>query len=137
MLAVVVIGVVYVAKRTQWEQQAREKEPTLLTQMGFGSATPMQLDAAYTDADGDLIADAPKDPKQQVSPDKLVFAFIASDTADIGTQRLERPGRQTFEENRQASRNRRLQDRLTMKFKRCARASSTLQVSTPATCKSP
>jgi phosphonate transport system substrate-binding protein len=82
VLAVVVIGVVYAAKRTQWEQQAREKEPTLLTQMGFGSATPMQLDAAYTDADGDLIADAPKDPKQQVSPDKLVFAFIASDTAD-------------------------------------------------------
>jgi phosphonate transport system substrate-binding protein len=82
VLAVVAIGAVFLAKRTQWEQQAREKEPTLLNQMGFGAAAPMQLDAAYTDADGDLIADTPKDPKQQVSPDKLVFAFIASDTAD-------------------------------------------------------
>ena len=107
-----------------------------MTQMGFGSATPMQLDAAYTDADGDLIADAPKDPKQQISPDKLVFAFIASDTADN-----ERAAGKILSTNfRRKPANQPMLSPLrppTMKFKRCARANSTSQVSTPATCKSP
>lgn len=34
-----------------------------------------QLDTRYTDADGDLVADAPKDPKQWVDPATLVFAY--------------------------------------------------------------
>ena len=33
------------------------------------------LDARYTDADGDLVADAPKDPKQWVDPSTLIFAY--------------------------------------------------------------
>lgn len=33
------------------------------------------LDAAYCDADGDLVADAPSDPSQLVNPDTLVFAY--------------------------------------------------------------
>ncbi|HEY2828269.1 MAG TPA: phosphate/phosphite/phosphonate ABC transporter substrate-binding protein [Pirellulales bacterium] len=82
VLAIVVIGLVYVAKSRQWDQQAREKESTLLSQMGFGASTTMQLDPQFTDADGDLVADAPKDAAQQISPNKLMFAFIGSDTAD-------------------------------------------------------
>ena len=39
-------------------------------------AMPAQaLDARYTDADGDLVADAPKDAKQWVDPSTLVFAY--------------------------------------------------------------
>jgi phosphonate transport system substrate-binding protein len=34
-----------------------------------------QLDAMYCDADGDLVADAPKDPSKLVNPDTLVFAY--------------------------------------------------------------
>jgi phosphonate transport system substrate-binding protein len=34
-----------------------------------------QLDAMYCDADGDLVADAPKDPLKLVNPDTLVFAY--------------------------------------------------------------
>lgn len=33
------------------------------------------LDARYTDADGDMIADIPTDPAQLVDPDTLIFAY--------------------------------------------------------------
>lgn len=33
------------------------------------------LDQRFTDADGDLVADAPKDPKQFVDPPVLIFSF--------------------------------------------------------------
>jgi phosphonate transport system substrate-binding protein len=33
------------------------------------------LDARFVDADGDLVADAPKDPKQWVDPATLIFAY--------------------------------------------------------------
>ncbi|QYK40403.1 MAG: phosphate/phosphite/phosphonate ABC transporter substrate-binding protein [Paracoccaceae bacterium] len=33
------------------------------------------LDARYTDADGDMIADIPSDPAQLVDPDTLIFAY--------------------------------------------------------------
>ncbi|MCW5692104.1 MAG: phosphate/phosphite/phosphonate ABC transporter substrate-binding protein [Pseudolabrys sp.] len=49
------------------------------------AAAPMQaqaqgcergaLDAAYCDADGDMVADTPTDPKQRVNPSVLVFAY--------------------------------------------------------------
>ncbi|WP_274424904.1 phosphate/phosphite/phosphonate ABC transporter substrate-binding protein [Chelativorans sp. YIM 93263] len=34
-----------------------------------------QLDTAYCDADGDLVADPPSDPSESVNPDTLVFAY--------------------------------------------------------------
>ena len=34
-----------------------------------------KLDSRYTDADGDLIADIPTDPAQQIDPDTLIFAY--------------------------------------------------------------
>lgn len=34
-----------------------------------------KLDARYTDADGDMVADIPTDPSQLVDPDTLVFAY--------------------------------------------------------------
>jgi len=33
------------------------------------------LDARYCDADGDLVADTPSDPAEQVDPDTLIFAY--------------------------------------------------------------
>jgi phosphonate transport system substrate-binding protein len=33
------------------------------------------LDARYTDADGDLVADTPTDPADQIDPDTLIFAY--------------------------------------------------------------
>lgn len=40
------------------------------------AATPVSaLDARYTDADGDLVADIPTDPADQIDPDTLIFAY--------------------------------------------------------------
>jgi phosphate/phosphite/phosphonate ABC transporters, periplasmic binding protein len=39
------------------------------------AAAEFKLDPRFTDADGDLVADAPTDPAQWVDPDTLVFAY--------------------------------------------------------------
>ena len=50
---------------------------TLLAVLPFSSHA---LDARYTDADGDLVADAPTDPKDWIDPDTLVFLTHQSKT---------------------------------------------------------
>ena len=42
---------------------------------GTAALAEFPLDARYTDADGDMIADIPTDPAQLVDPDELIFAF--------------------------------------------------------------
>ena len=44
-----------------------------------GLATPVnnRLDPRFTDADGDLVADTPTDPAQQIDPDPIVFSYVA------------------------------------------------------------
>jgi phosphonate transport system substrate-binding protein len=44
------------------------------TTVGFASGAAA-LDARFTDADGDMVADIPADPKQWVDPPVLVFAY--------------------------------------------------------------
>jgi phosphonate transport system substrate-binding protein len=44
----------------------------LLTMLPLSASA---LDQRFTDADGDLVADAPKDPKQWVDPPVLVFSY--------------------------------------------------------------
>jgi len=40
-----------------------------------GQVTPLHaLDSRYKDADGDLVADVPADPKDQIDPAVLLFA---------------------------------------------------------------
>ncbi len=82
VLAIFVLVGAYSVKTREWQQAANVRLPKVLVQMGLNSTTPMQLDPQFTDADGDLVADAPKDPSQLVTPDQLVFCFITSDTAD-------------------------------------------------------
>ena len=43
--------------------------------MSFPAQAEFMLDSRYTDNDGDLIADIPSDPSQQVDPDTLIFAY--------------------------------------------------------------
>lgn len=48
----------------------------LLTALLAGAAqAEFKLDSRYSDADGDLIADIPSDPAQQVDPSTLIFAY--------------------------------------------------------------
>ncbi|MBL4917716.1 phosphate/phosphite/phosphonate ABC transporter substrate-binding protein [Szabonella alba] len=46
-----------------------------LTLFAGSAAAEFPLDARYTDADGDYIADIPTDPAQHVDPSMLVFAY--------------------------------------------------------------
>jgi phosphonate transport system substrate-binding protein len=51
---------------------------TLLTSTAFGvamTASAVALDARFTDADGDLLADIPTDAAQQIDPPVLIFAY--------------------------------------------------------------
>ena len=41
----------------------------------FPALAQFKLDSRFTDNDGDLIADIPSDPSQQVDPDTLIFAY--------------------------------------------------------------
>jgi len=43
--------------------------------MAFPAMAGFKLDSRFTDTDGDLIADIPKDPKRWVDPATLVFAY--------------------------------------------------------------
>jgi len=48
----------------------------IVTSLAAAAAGPAHaLDKRFTDADGDLVADAPKDPKQFVDPPVLVFSY--------------------------------------------------------------
>jgi len=66
------------------EAQTRsDSENIVLKQMLNTESGPMsKLDDRFTDADGDLIADPPKDAAQQISPDTLIFSYIANPNAD-------------------------------------------------------
>jgi len=54
---------------------------TALIVMGAGLAAAQEncprgtLDAAYCDRNGDLVADAPSDPKKLINPSTIIFSY--------------------------------------------------------------
>lgn len=50
-------------------------QPLLFVLALLIGATAHAMDPRYTDADGDLVADTPTDPKAWVDPDVLIFAY--------------------------------------------------------------
>lgn len=71
-----------------WQVQAARQaavppdEAKLLTGYLLRTHRPDQLNSAFVDVDGDLVADAPTDPKQWIDPPELTFAPIASGSQD-------------------------------------------------------
>jgi phosphonate transport system substrate-binding protein len=55
----------------------------LAAMLGFGAAPAAALDSRFTDANGDLVADAPTDPKQWVDPATLVFAYTPVEDPEV------------------------------------------------------
>jgi phosphonate transport system substrate-binding protein len=49
---------------------------------------PLQLAARFTDGDGDLVADAPADPKQFIDPPKLIFSYVATNEPETYRERF-------------------------------------------------
>jgi len=80
LAAVCVIGVTLAAR---WiEKGSREQEEArILHRFGLTSDAPSQLDERFTDADGDLVADAPSALGQATAPEALVFSYVAGPDA--------------------------------------------------------
>lgn len=49
----------------------------------WGTGPAQALDGRYTDTDGDMVADAPKDPKQFVDPSTLIFAYTPVEDPEV------------------------------------------------------
>ena len=81
--ALVVVGAVYAMKSHELSEATHDKEAKLQAAAGIKlGAAPMKLDDKFTDVDGNLVADPPADAAKQISPDKIVFAFIAGPDAE-------------------------------------------------------
>ena len=62
------------------ESQARQQSTDRTIRNFFSNLAPMsKLDSVYSDADGDLLADAPENEQLCIEPSALTFAFIASE----------------------------------------------------------
>jgi len=61
----------------------------VLTTFGLGQAAPDQLDRRFSDTDGDLVADPPTDPSQQVQPETIVFSYIPGEEAEKDAEKWE------------------------------------------------
>lgn len=81
VLAVALAGAaLYVALvRAPMAESSRMHEELLLRLTGLTAPTVNKLDPAFTDADGDLVADTPTDVAKLVDPDVIKFTYIAED----------------------------------------------------------
>jgi phosphonate transport system substrate-binding protein len=76
--AAIVAAVLYFLWVHKPQEEGRETAHKLALQTsGLGRPTSNKLDARFTDADGDLIADAPTDPSKLLDPPSLVFCYIS------------------------------------------------------------
>ena len=84
-LAVAVFGVVYKQQVSNVQAGTAEQEAMYRRMTGLDNpAARNALDPRYTDADGDLVADAPTDASKQIDPPTLKFSYVAvEDDADF------------------------------------------------------
>lgn len=61
------------------EQNKEMNEQLVLRTVGLATPVSNRLDARYTDADGDLVADTPTDASLLLDPDPIVFSYVAVD----------------------------------------------------------
>jgi phosphonate transport system substrate-binding protein len=81
--ALIVIGAVYAVKSREFDQESRQKDAKFQSQLGLQSSkTPMTLDPKFTDADGNWVADVPQDAAKQITPDRIIFAFLSGPDAE-------------------------------------------------------
>jgi phosphonate transport system substrate-binding protein len=82
--ALVVLGMLsYVRFRSQQDAAAvKESQDRLVAFHGLAPIASKRLSPEYTDKDGDLLADAPRDPKDWLDPDTLVLAHYKDADAD-------------------------------------------------------
>jgi phosphonate transport system substrate-binding protein len=64
------------------ERSQRESERAAAHLFRLTTPTPRGLDARFSDADGDLVADPPASASARRSPEKLIFSFVAGPEAE-------------------------------------------------------
>lgn len=71
-------GYLYVKQVKQpAEENAEANRRRMMDMVGLRDPVTNRLAAKFTDADGDLVADAPTDAAKQVDPDTLTFCYVA------------------------------------------------------------
>src|SRR5690349_3786553 len=63
------------------EAETSRSSAEKLGSLMLGGSGDNRLDPQFSDTDGDLVADCPKDPTKQLVPATLVFAYIAGPNA--------------------------------------------------------
>lgn len=89
LLCVVAFGVIALAfyQSSSAKTAAQPDNTRNMKILGLSSPTSNRLNPAYTDANQDLIADAPTDPALQRDPDVLRFSFLSDEATGIDPAR--------------------------------------------------
>lgn len=88
MMGVVFLAIIVGVVAYQIGQQnlPQEDQTRTLRIFGLGDPKPRTLADGLTDADGDLVADAPAEADQYVDPQAILFSFVASPEAEASEQ---------------------------------------------------
>jgi phosphonate transport system substrate-binding protein len=76
IIAVPLLLVLGIVGYFAWAAWSEVEEPNVALLIGYTVVTPTKLDEGFTDANGDLIADAPADPAKLLDPETLVFSTL-------------------------------------------------------------
>ncbi|MGD9722534.1 MAG: phosphate/phosphite/phosphonate ABC transporter substrate-binding protein [Pirellulales bacterium] len=80
-LAIASVAIVSIMASRIESEAKRKGEESMLSWFEMTSPTPRLMDPRFTDADTDLVADTPANAEQQISPDVLVFSYVAGPEA--------------------------------------------------------
>ena len=69
----------YVLIETPLQARLADGNNMLMRLSGLQNPVNHRLDPKYVDADGDLVADAPTDPAQQIDPPRLTFSYVPAE----------------------------------------------------------
>jgi phosphonate transport system substrate-binding protein len=81
--AIIGYGMYVVQIKKPTEENRRLNSELIYKTVGLQDAAPITLDPRFTDADGDLVADAPTDLKQFIDPPKLTFSYVPTTDAEL------------------------------------------------------
>ncbi|MGI9428394.1 MAG: hypothetical protein ACR2NM_07040 [Bythopirellula sp.] len=79
LVAIVGVLVVGAACYSYGVNSVKTLKPNALRMVGLDDPVEHSLGAQYTDADGDLVADPPRDEAQWIDPATINFSYLASE----------------------------------------------------------
>src|SRR5689334_22340006 len=84
VLPVALVGLIAYWWSSTLESKARnELAENVVGKMFISEAMPTKSEMAFADEDHDLVADPPSDPAKQLTPDELVFSYVATEEKGV------------------------------------------------------